>query len=384
VTTGVADDYNLLATRTQSLPWTDLNGDGIAQGESTVVNGTRASCVYRTAGCEINFANLSADFGTRALNEYGGYPRTWNLEQGIELQHELFPRLSVTGSWFHGAFHNLTVTVNRALQFNGDPSNNPFLHPVHHLQSGHRRGDHRVRAERRRGGLEAAKDNLDTFDPNREQTYDAYNLESGQARGGLADLRGHLVRGELNVNCTAPDDPNDLRFCNDRENNVPFRKNLKIAGSLPVGWGVTFSAALQSNSPFAATTDRVMTFTTGSTPVSGELCRALSGGRDYRTARGGQPDLADRRPGAVHLAADRADHPVGHQAPAHVPPAPRQSAADVRSVQPQQLGRDHQLPVDEHPVRCVPGAEQHHAAADGRRGGHRPMVGACRPRNPES
>ena len=94
-TTGVADDYNPLASRTRELPWTDLNGDDIAQGESTVVNGVRQSCVYRTAGCEIDFRNLSATFGTLALNTYGGFPRTYNPAQpgfrGFEIQEVVPP-----------------------------------------------------------------------------------------------------------------------------------------------------------------------------------------------------------------------------------------------------------------------------------------------------
>lgn len=76
-------------------------------------------CTFSTTvpGCEVNFSQLPANFGVDALNEYGCYPRTWNLEQGVEIQHELFPRLSLTGSWFHGSFRNLTTTVDRSLTF---------------------------------------------------------------------------------------------------------------------------------------------------------------------------------------------------------------------------------------------------------------------------
>ena len=87
-----------------SLAWTDLNRNDIAEG-------TRG-CTYLTAGCEINFTQLTSNFGTAALNRYGNFPRTWNLESAVELQHELIPRLSVSGAWFHGAFHNLTSTYH--------------------------------------------------------------------------------------------------------------------------------------------------------------------------------------------------------------------------------------------------------------------------------
>src|SRR5262245_37356165 len=100
-TTGIASNYNALLSQTASVQWRDLNGDDIAQGSITYLpDGTRIPCVYQTPGCEINVAALPTNFGVAALNTYGNYPRTWNLEHGLELQHELIPRLSVTGSWF--------------------------------------------------------------------------------------------------------------------------------------------------------------------------------------------------------------------------------------------------------------------------------------------
>src|SRR6478736_2764660 len=77
-TTGIAANYNPLLSQTFQLPWTDVNADDIAQGE-------RGCTTFPSVGCEINFASLPANFGTAALNEYGQYPRTWNLEHAIEV-----------------------------------------------------------------------------------------------------------------------------------------------------------------------------------------------------------------------------------------------------------------------------------------------------------
>ena len=49
-TDGVAADYNPMRLQSQTINWRDLNGDDIAQGAP--------GCVYLTAGCEINFAQL--------------------------------------------------------------------------------------------------------------------------------------------------------------------------------------------------------------------------------------------------------------------------------------------------------------------------------------
>ena len=41
----------------------------------------------------------------------------------------------------------------------------------------------------------------------------------------------------LRVTCDEPDDPNFLRFCDDRENDIPFLKQFKFAGHLSGGLG---------------------------------------------------------------------------------------------------------------------------------------------------
>ena len=50
----------------------------------------------------------------------------------------------------------------------------------------------------------------------------------------------------LRVTCDEPDDPNFLRFCDDRENDIPFLKQFKFAGTYPVGWGIQASLSFQS------------------------------------------------------------------------------------------------------------------------------------------
>jgi hypothetical protein len=75
----------------------------------------------------------------------------------------------------------------------------------------------------------------------------------------------------LNVSCFSPDNPNSLRFCDDRQNGLAFRKTLKLAGTIPLPWGVTFSGALQSNQ--APNSSRVMTATRGTTRYP-ETCPA--------------------------------------------------------------------------------------------------------------
>ncbi len=247
VTTGIADDYNPLASVTRSLTWRDLNGDDIAQGDR--------GCVFLTPGCEIDFGSLPANFGSVSLNTFGDYPRTYNVEQSVEVQHEVMPRLSVTASWFHGDFYNLTTTINRNLT---EADYTPFT--VFNPLTGEAFTAFGLNADARG----RAVDNLDTGDPARERIYNSFNFEfRARPAAGAQIFGGIAIEREENVNCTAPDDPNDRIFCDDRQNDIPFKRNLRLAGSYPLPWGVTVSAALQSNeSPDSA---RTMIITAGST-----------------------------------------------------------------------------------------------------------------------
>jgi hypothetical protein len=255
-TTGIASNYNPLVAVTTTLPWRDVNGDDVAQGE-------RGCAGYPRVGCEISFAGLSSNFGVRALNEYGEYPRTWNLESGLELQHELFGGMSIGASWWKGDFHNLTTTVNRAWTLADytpytwyDPlSGRPFEVYARSVAASQR-----------------PTSNLDTYDPERKQSYEAFNLEGrwripggGQIFGGLSYER------ERAKACTAPDDPNyasgatfnGRALCDEYALDIPYRPGVKLSGTRDIGWGVNFSVAFQNNS--SPTSSRLMSVVRGVT-----------------------------------------------------------------------------------------------------------------------
>ena len=263
-TTGIAANYNPFLSQTVQLPWRDINRNDIAEGE-------RGCTGYPRVGCEIDFTTLSSNFGIAALNEYGNYPRTWNLESALEVQHELVPRLSVSGSWFKGNFHNLTTTINQSWSL-ADYTPYTFYNPL--------TGQPFEVFARSAAASQRPTRNLDTFDPERKQQYEAVSAEfrwrlpkGGQVFGG-----GGIERERIK-SCTAPDDPNYLSptptipqnttnytgraFCDDFALDIPWRKGLKLAGTTPVVWGIDFSIALQSNE--SPTSTRTMNVTRGIT-----------------------------------------------------------------------------------------------------------------------
>jgi hypothetical protein len=256
-TTGIAADYNPLLNQTASLPWVDKNRNDVAEGS--------LRCDFTSPDCEINFASLPANYGIAALNEYGAYPRTWNLEQGVEFSHELLDGLSVGANWWHGSFHNITNTVNQSWS-TADYSPYTWYNPT--------TGQPFTVYARTVAATARPTRNLDTFDPERKQTYDSYGFDAkwripggGQISGGLA------VERERQKSCTAPDDPNyrtatagvfnGIALCDDFALDIPWRPQFKMSGTKEIGWGINLSMSFQNNS--SPTSSRLMSVTRGTT-----------------------------------------------------------------------------------------------------------------------
>jgi hypothetical protein len=264
-TTGIATNYNpFLSATSPALPWRDVNLNDVAEGE-------RGCTGFPRVDCEIDFRGLSPNFGIAALNEFGHYPRTWNLESALEVQHQLAPQLSVSGSWFTGSFHNLTTTINQAWSLD-DYTPYTFYNPV--------TGQPLPVFARSPAASQRPTRNLDTFDPDRRQKYEALAAEFRWRlpRGGQLFGGGGIERERIR-SCTAPDDPNYLSptptipqnttnytgqaFCDDFAIDIPWKKGLKLAGTTPVVWGIDVSLVFQSNESPNST--RTMNVTRGIT-----------------------------------------------------------------------------------------------------------------------
>ncbi len=256
-TTGIAANYNPLLHQPVTLPWVDKNRNDVADGT--------LRCDFTSPDCEINFASLSQNFGIAALNEYGEYPRTWNLEQGVEISHELLGGLSVGGSWWKGSFRNLTNTVNQSWS-TADYSPYTWYNP--------QTGEPFTVYARSVAATARPTRNLDTYDPERKQSYDSYGFDAKWRIPGGGQLSGGVqVERERQRSCTAPDDPNFVTatagvfngaaLCDDFVLDIPWRPQFKMSGTREVGYGINVSMSFQNNS--SPTSSRLMTVTRGST-----------------------------------------------------------------------------------------------------------------------
>ena len=228
-TTFFANNYNPQRVQSQNLDWVDLNSDDIAQGE--------IGCVFRTPGCEINFAQLPANFGRPSLSTVDpNFKRVYNVETTAGIQHELIPRVSVSANWYRRTFHRLRVTDN-LLRTMDDYIPFNLFHPI--TGQPFRIFDVTTAAQR-------LVSNFDTNSSGRSHVYNGFDLTvNTRFPGGAMLFGGFVTERNLRNICDEPDDPNMLLFCDDSENDIPYRPTFKLSGTYPLPWGISVSGTWQ-------------------------------------------------------------------------------------------------------------------------------------------
>jgi len=229
-TTGFSNSYNPLALTTATVAWTDLNNDGVPQGER--------GCTYLATGCELNLAQLPAGFGVANIATFDpDIKRMYNLETTISVQHELLPRVSVSAGWFHRSYHNLRRRTNKLQSFS-DYTPFTMWSPI----DGSPITYYNVSATK-----VSAVSTVDEDATDRTMVYDGYeyNLNARLGRG-ITLFGGGMVERMLANVCDEQANPNLLLYCDQSQSGIPFRSQFKLAGSIPIAYGFTVSVALQS------------------------------------------------------------------------------------------------------------------------------------------
>ncbi len=229
--TGFSESYNPLQLATAPVSWTDLNRDGVPQGE--------LGCVYLSAGCEINLAQLPNGFGVASLANFDpGMKRMYNIETAVSVQRELFTGVSVSGGWFHRDFKNLRRRVN-VLQSFADYTPFTMFSPI----DGSAITYNNVSA--------AARSRVNTVDGNatsdRKMWFNGfeYNFSARLPRGATLFGGGMSERTIAQV-CDEAFNPNNLLYCDQTKSGIPFRTQFKIAGTVPVTYGIQVGFSFQS------------------------------------------------------------------------------------------------------------------------------------------
>jgi len=230
-TTGIAAQYNPLALATARLTWRDLNGDDVAQGA--------LGCTYLAAGCEINFAQLPANFGTRSLRQYDpATQRPYNVMANIGVQHQVLRNLSVTGAIVQNRFYSLPIRDN-LLRTRADYTPVTIYSPIDGAQ---------ITVYNLAPSKVTQVQEIDTTASSDRKQLSLRYVFSFNARFGRGAtlFGGTSIDRNLTVTCDEPDNPNLDLYCDQRETGVPFRPQFKLAGSYPLPLGILVGGTFQS------------------------------------------------------------------------------------------------------------------------------------------
>ncbi|MBI3491287.1 MAG: hypothetical protein HY047_05830 [Acidobacteria bacterium] len=246
-TTTLASLYNPSTVTTASAAWTDLNKDDIAQGTP--------GCVYLTAGCEINFANVPKNFGVVSLaNPDPGLQRPYVDQYNVGVTHEVVRGVSLSLEWFHNESKQI-MERNNALRpgtyANGTVTNSSYrpvtiFSPID--------GTPITMYDTVSAAVQGAVQQIDSNDTSLTQGYNAieFNFNARLPKGGRIFGGSATDRTIANTCAGAATNPNFLitiggvTYCDQTNSGIPWRTQFKLAGTYPLPWyGLIVSGAYQ-------------------------------------------------------------------------------------------------------------------------------------------
>ena len=229
--TGFSESYNPLQLTAATVSWTDLNGDGLPQGE--------LGCVYLSAGCEINLAQLPNGFGVASLSNFDpDMKRMYNVETSVSVQHELLPRVSVSAGYYHRDYRNLRRRDN-VLQSFSDYTPFTLFSPIDGSPITYYNVSAAARSRVRYVDGNASSD--------RQMWFNGFEYNfSARLRRGITLFGGGMSERTTAQVCDEQSNPNLLLYCDQTKSGIPFRTQFKIAGSIPTAYGIQVGFAFQS------------------------------------------------------------------------------------------------------------------------------------------
>lgn len=215
---GFANRYNPMTFASDQRRWIDANGDDIAQ-DSEIGPSQNA-----------NFGVRQSRFPNPDLS------REYNVEYSASVQHEVIPGVSVLGAWFRRTYKNTEKTINELLTLedyqafqatsplDGTPITIYNLNPA-------KQGQVRL---------------VDTNSEVNRRTYDGFEASfNARLPRGITFFGGWSSDRIVRVSCDT-NDPNLLRFCDERDYDIPFRSDFKLSGAIPLPWGLQVSGIFMS------------------------------------------------------------------------------------------------------------------------------------------
>lgn len=226
---GFAEAFNTLTAASETRTWSDLDGN------RSVLDANGNLQRNEILGGTANFGQAS---GTDRPDP--NLQREYNWEYGVSVQHELLPRVSVSGGYHRRTFGNLAVTDNLNLSVD-DWTTFTITAPLDdRLPDG---GGYPITMYTLNPGkVGTATDNLRTFSTLNSRVYNGVDVVVNARLGDKAFLLGGVTADKLETNtCDQRDNPNSRRFCNPP---ARFRTIAKLSGSYELPYDFQLSGSI--------------------------------------------------------------------------------------------------------------------------------------------
>jgi hypothetical protein len=163
--------------------------------------------------------------------------RPYQLVGDVAVEHELLTGLGLTVSYHHRRFYDSLWTRNLAidpvadytLMTVSDPRGNGESLPVYNLAAS-------------KLGL---VDLYDTVSAGNRTSWRGVDVTLNARWRAVRLIGGTSTGRTLSVTCEVPD-PNELRFCDQRQSDVPFLTQFKLSGTISLPYDLRVGAVFQS------------------------------------------------------------------------------------------------------------------------------------------
>jgi hypothetical protein len=255
---GYAQTFNGMSGATQTVTWTDLSRNGT---------------IFDAAGnIEVNEVGpRTANYGQITVRPDTALARGYNWEYSAVVQHELFPRVSVTAGYYRRDFYNIQVNDN--LNVAASDWINPFTIPTP--------TDTRLPASGQPIQLYSlnplkvgvASDTIVTYSSLNKTTYNGVEFTANVRRDKFIVFGGVTTDRRVSTTCDARDNQNDLRFC---DAVLPFRTTVKASAAYTLPWDVNLSGSFSSIPGPSVSANYTVTSAIAGRPIIGSTAGAAS------------------------------------------------------------------------------------------------------------
>jgi hypothetical protein len=249
---GLATNTNPLAGQNDTRQWTDRDGNGS-------VLDANGNPQFDELGATANNNFGIPGIGSTQFDP--DLPRPTNWEESVSIQHQLLPRVSVTGGYYHRSFQHLQYTKNTLIDPVADYTAFTITVPQNaHLPNG---GGQVITMYNLNPLKRGVVNNVLTWSDNNSRVYNGFEVSTTARLGRGGFLFGGITTERTATNACADlpsSNPNNLRFC---DQTPPFQTlykgsagyllpyDIQVSGSFQIRPGISIGSTYTFNSAAA-------------------------------------------------------------------------------------------------------------------------------------